>query len=460
MKSMIDEKVVIPEVGERARRRIVRRIMPFLFVLYIVAYLDRVNVGFAGLQMKGDLGFNDAVFGFGTGIFFVGYFLLEIPGTLIVENWSARKWIARIMISWGIVAIGMGFIHSSTQFYIVRLVLGAAEAGFFPGIIVYLTHWFRYEDRAKAVAMFMAAIPISNIVGAPVSGLILGANWLGLPGWRWLFIIEGAPAIILGFVTIFYLTDRPDQAKWLPDDERDWITSELEREKQSKLGTNHMAFAPETRTIMGWVRALISWIRWVIWEAIRHRDVILLALSYFLIVTSVYGLNFWMPTMLKKVSGLSDLQVTLLSAVPYCVGLTAMLLVGWSSDRTGERRQHTAVPMLIAGAGLLLSLATGNNAGLVVGAFCIAAIGLNGYLPGFWALPTRFLSGSAAAAAIGLINSVGNLGGQVGPSIVGFFSQATGSYAGGLLYLSISAILAAVLIWALRGPAPHNRTLP
>src|SRR5262245_17903377 len=460
MKSITQEKAFISDVGERARRRIVRRIMPYLFILYIVAYLDRVNVSFANLQMMGDLGFSKAVFGFGAGIFFVGYFLLEIPGTLIVENWSARKWIARIMISWGIVAIGMGFIHSSTQFYIVRLVLGAAEAGFFPGIIVYLTHWFRYEDRAKAVALFMAAIPISNIVGSPLSGLILGVNWYGLQGWRWLFIIEGAPAIILGFVTIFYLTDRPDQAKWLPEDEREWITSELEREKQSKLGSNTMAIAPETRTIMGWVRAVTSWIRWVIWEALRHRDVILLALSYFLIVTSVYGLNFWMPTMLKKASGLSDLQVTLLSAVPYCVGLIAMLLFGWSSDRTGERRQHTAIPMIIAGAGLMLSLVTHNNAGLVVGAFCIAAVGLSGYLPGFWALPTRFLSGSAAAAAIGLINSVGNLGGYVGPYLVGFFSQATGSYAGGMLYLAISAILAAVLIWSLRGPAPSTDPLP
>src|SRR5215472_13062870 len=242
MKTMIDETAVIPEVGVRARRRIVRRIIPYLFILYIIAYLDRVNFGYAGLQMKGDLGFNDAIFGLGAGIFFIGYFLLEIPGTLIVENWSARLWIARIMISWGVLAICTGFIHSANQFYIVRLVLGAAEAGFFPGIIVYLTHWFRYEDRAKAVAMFMAAIPISNIVGAPLSGVILGANWYGIPGWRWLFIIEGAPAIILGVVTIFYLTDRPDQAKWLPEDERDWITSQLEREKQSKLGANALVF--------------------------------------------------------------------------------------------------------------------------------------------------------------------------------------------------------------------------
>jgi sugar phosphate permease len=460
MKAMINETAAVPEVAERARRRIVRRIMPYLFILYIIAYLDRVNVGFAGLQMKGDLGFNDAVFGLGTGIFFVGYFLLEIPGTLIVENWSARRWIARIMISWGVVAMCTGFIHSSTQFYIVRLVLGAAEAGFFPGIIVYLTHWFRYEDRAKAVAMFMAAIPISNIVGAPLSGLILGVKWLGLAGWRWLFILEGAPAIVLGVVTIFYLTDWPHQARWLLEDERNWITSELEQEKLSKMATGSVVLAPESRTLMGWLRALMRWIGWVVWQAMRNRDVILLALSYFLIVTSVYGLNIWMPSMVKKVSGLSDWRVTLLSAIPYVAGLTAMLLLGRSSDRTGERRWHTALPMMIAGTGLLLSLAAQNKVGLVIGAFCIAAIGLNGYLPGFWALPTRFLAGSAAAAAIGLINSVGNLGGQVGPLIVGFFSQATGSFTGGMLFLSVSAIGAAVLILALRGSPRDARPLP
>jgi ACS family tartrate transporter-like MFS transporter len=451
---MISEKTVITEVGERARRRIVRRIMPFLFVLYIVAYLDRVNVGYAGLQMRGDLGFSDAVFGFGAGIFFIGYFLLEIPGSLIAENWSARGWIARIMISWGVLAICTGFIHSSTHFYIVRLVLGAAEAGFFPGIIVYLTHWFRYEDRAKAVAMFMAAIPISNILGSPISGLILRVHWLGLAGWRWLFIIEGAPAIILGVVTIFYLTDWPHQARWLPEDERDWITSELDREKHSKLHDSR-ALVPESRTFMGWGRAVIRWIGWVLWQAIRHREVTLLALAYFFIVTSVYGLNFWMPTILKRVSGSSDFKVTLLSAIPYCVGLAAMLVLGWSSDKTGERRWHTALPMLTAGAGLLLSLATQNNAGLAVSAFCVAAMGLNGYLPGFWALPTRLLSGSAAAAAIGLINSVGNLGGFVGPYIVGYLTKA-GSFFGGVLYLSISAIVAAGFILALRA-APASR---
>lgn len=243
--------------------------MPYLCLLFVIAFLDRVNVGYAALQMKGDLGFTDDVLGFGAGIFFVGYFLLEIPGSILVEKWSARGWIARIMISWGVVAILMGFVRSRDQFYVLRFLLGAAEAGFFPGIIVYLSHWFRYEDRAKAVAMFMAAIPIANIVGSPVSGLLLGAHWLGLAGWRWLFIVEGAPAIVLGVVTIFFLTDRPHQAKWLAEDERRWITEELRREQQAK----HLAHSYRIR------------------EAFRHREVIILTLAYFFIVTAVYGFN-------------------------------------------------------------------------------------------------------------------------------------------------------------------------
>src|SRR5882672_7277271 len=349
-------------VGERARRRIMRRIMPYLFLLFIIAYLDRVNVGYAALQMKGDLGFTNDILGFGAGIFFIGYFLLEIPGSILVEKWSARGWIARIMISWGIVAILMGFIQSKTQFYTARFVLGAAEAGFFPGIIVYFSHWFRYEDRAKAVALFMAAIPVANIVGSPVSGLLLGVNWLGLAGWRWLFIIEGAPAIIFGVVTIFYLTDRPHQAKWLPDDEREWLTGELEREKQAKQAVHSYS----------------------IMQAFRHREVVLLTLAYFFMVTAVYGFNFWLPTILKKVSGSSNLVVTLISALPYCVALVAILLVGWSSDRTNERRWHTALSMIVASIGLLLSVVAQDQTALAVLMFCVAGAGMYSYLPGFW----------------------------------------------------------------------------
>src|SRR5882762_10275306 len=243
-------------IAERTRRRITRRLMPYLFFLYIIAYLDRVNLGFAALDMKGDLHFADDVIGFGAGIFFLGYVLLEIPGCILVEKWSARRWIARIMISWGIVAVLMGFIQTKTQSYSLRFLLGLAEAGFFPGVIVYLSHWFRYQDRAKVLAMFMAAQPISNIIGSPLAGLLLRINWYGMSGWRWLFILEGLPAIIFGVVTIFYLTDRPHQARWLPDDERDWLTAELEQEKQAKQREH-------SPTIL---------------QAFRHREVVLLTL--------------------------------------------------------------------------------------------------------------------------------------------------------------------------------------
>ena len=420
------------DVADRTKRRVMVRIMPYLFALYIIAYLDRVNVGYAALTMKDDLGFTDEIMGLGAGIFFIGYVLLEIPGTILVEKWSARAWIARIMISWGIVAILMGFVHTKTQFYSLRFILGAAEAGFFPGVIVYLSHWFRYKDRAKAVALFMAAISISNIIGSPMSGFLLGINWLGLAGWRWLFIIEGAPAIILGIVTIFYLTDRPHQATWLADDEREWLSSELKRENQAKQGAHAVGLL---QTVS---------------QAFRHREVILLTLAYFFMVTAVYGLNFWLPTMVKKLSGSSNMIVSLISALPYCVGLISILLVGWSSDRTQERRWHTALAMMATSAGLLLSVVAGNWTVLAIMMFCLAAAGTSGYLPGFWALPTSFLTGTAAAASIGLINSIGNLGGFTGPFVVGYLSRSTGSFYIGMLYLSLSALTAAGIILSLR----------
>jgi MFS transporter, ACS family, tartrate transporter len=426
-----NQKADLSSVADRTRRRIMGRIMPYLFLLFIIAYLDRVNVGYAALQMKGDLGFTDDILGFGAGIFFIGYFLLEIPGSILVEKWSARGWIARIMISWGIVAILMGFVNTKNQFYLLRFLLGAAEAGFFPGIIVYFSHWFRYEDRAKAVAMFMAAIPIANIVGSPVSGLLLRVNCLGLAGWRWLFIIEGAPAIVFGVVTIFYLTDRPHQAKWLAEDEREWITAELEKEHQTKRHTHSYG----------------------ILQAFRHREVIRLTLAYFFMVTAIYGFNFWLPSIVKKLSGTTNLVVTLISALPYCVALVSILLMGWSSDKTRERRWHTALPMMAASLGLVLSVAMGDHTALAVAMFCLAAAGMYGYLPGFWSLATSFLTGTAAAASIGLINSIGNLGGFAGPYVVGYLSKRTNSFFAGVLYLSLSALIAAGFVLSLRTPS-------
>ena len=419
----------VEPIAERTRRRITRRLMPFLFLLYIIAYLDRVNVGFAGLEMTRELGFSNEVFGFGAGIFFVGYFLLEIPGTMIVELWSARKWIARIMISWGLLASLTGLIHTAHQFYWIRFALGAAEAGFFPGVIVYLTHWYRYEDRGKAVAMFMAAIPIANIVGAPVSGLLLNINWLGYAGWRWLLILEGIPAVICGVITLFYLTDWPKDAHWLPQDEKNWITSQLEREKRTKKAVKPLS----------------------VWQAVRHRDVVLLTLVYFFIVTGNYGFGIWLPKIVQRLSGLSSFWVTMVTAIPFLAALPAMLVVGWHSDRTGERRWHTAIPIFAVAFGLAASQAVGGDVPLSMALFSIAAMGLYSYLPSFWALPTTFLDSAAAAACIGLINSFGNLGGFVGPYAVGFLSNKTRTYTAGLFYLVGSALLSGLLVLLLRG---------
>jgi len=425
-------------IAERCRRRVMWRLMPFLFVLYVIAYLDRVNVGFAALQMKGDLGFTDEVIGFGAGIFFIGYVALEIPGSILCEKWSARGWITRIMISWGILAMLTGFIQTKGHFYLIRALLGAAEAGFFPGVIVYLSHWFRYQDRAKAVAFLMAGISVSNIIGSPLSGWLMKHYWLGMTGWRWMFIIEGAPAVILGIVTLFYLTDWPDQARWLPEDEKQWLIGELEKERQAKQAKHSLG----------------------ILQALRHREVILLTLAYFCMVTAVYGINFWLPSIVKKLSGSSIMSVSLISALPYCVGLISILVMGWHSDKTKERRWHTALAMMTTSLGLLLSVIAGNYTVLAVSMFCLAAAGTAGYLPGVWALPGSFLTGTAAAACIGLINSVGNLGGFVGPYIVGYLSKKTGSYVGGVLYLSASALVASVLILSLRAtrerPAPDR----
>jgi MFS transporter, ACS family, tartrate transporter len=426
------------EISHSCRRRVTRRLMPYLFVLYVIAYLDRVNVGFAAPGgMKASLGFTEDVIGFGYGVFFIGYVILEIPGSILVEKWTARGWIARIMVSWGILAILTGFIHTKNQFYIIRFLLGAAEAGFFPGIIVYLSHWFRYQDRAKAVAFLMAAISVSNIVGSPLSGFLLKLNWLGLEGWRWMFIIEGIPAIIFGVMTIFYLTDWPHQAKWLPEDERRWLIAELEKEKLTKQAKHPLR----------------------ILEAFRHREVLLLTLAYFFMVTAVYGLNFWLPSIVKKLSDLPNIIVSLIVALPYCVGLISILVMGWHSDKTKERRWHTALAMMTTSLGLLLSVIFSDYTALAIAMFCVAAAGTAGYLPGFWALPTSFLTGTAAAASIGLINSFGNLGGFVGPFIVGYLSEKTHSYIGGILYLSLSALIASFLILALRATRKERQSV-
>jgi D-galactonate transporter len=420
------------EVAQRARHRIGRRLLPFLFLLYVIAFLDRMNVGAAALQMPHDLGFSEGVIGMGAGIFFLGYFLLEIPGALIVERWSARRWIARIMISWGVVTVFMAFIHTSRQFYVVRFLVGAAEAGFLPGVIIYLTHWFRYQDRAKAVAFFYAANPLSYVIGSPLAGLLLGLSWLGLRGWRWLFIIEGIPAIVVGVITIWYLTDRPGEAHWLPDDEKSWITAELQREKEAKNRRRS----------------------YNVWEALRHRDVLLLTGCYFCAMTGSYGIAFWLPTILKRLSGASDLKVTLLAALPYVAAFITQQINGWHSDLTRERRWHAAIPVFVCAAAIALAVAYRANLAMSLGLFVVAGGAFYGFQPVFWAVPTLFLSETAAAASIGLINAVGNLGGFVGPMVIGYLANRTHSFSPGLLYLVASLFVSGVLMLAVGRQSP------
>lgn len=421
--------ILADDVAHRARRRIALRLLPYVLLLYVIAYLDRNNLATAALQMPHDLGFDDRVIGFGAGIFALGYVILEIPGTLIIERWSARRWIARIMVSWGLVTIGMAFIRTAHQFYTMRFLLGLAEAGFFPGIIVYLTHWFVYEDRAKAIAGFMAAIPLAYVVGSPVSGLLLGVHWGTLRGWQWLFILEGLPALFFGVMTWFYLTDWPHQAKWLPTDEREWVIRQLEKEKQAKKSVH----------------------AYTVWQALRHRDVVILTALHFIQNGSAYALAFWLPTMIKRLSGLSDIKVTLLVALPNLLGFFAMQLNGWHSDRSAERRWHTAIPLWVAAFALLvLSRADwGTVPSLIL--FSIAAAGLLAFLPSFWAMPSAFLSDTAAAMATGTINCVAaGLGGFLGPALVGYQAARTHSFRSGFAGLVVALVVAGVLPLTLR----------
>jgi MFS transporter, ACS family, tartrate transporter len=423
-----------PAVARRARKRIARRILPFLFLLYIIAFLDRMNVGAAALQMPADLGFDDRVVGLGAGMFFIGYLVLEIPGALIAEHWSARRWIARIMISWGIVTVLMAFIHTPRDFYVVRFLVGAAEAGFFPAIIVYISHWFRASDRAKAVARFYAANPLSYVIGSPLAGLLLGISWLGLRGWRWLFILEGIPAILFGAMTLFYLTDWPRQARWLPEDERDWIVRVLELEKQAKQR----------------VRS------YTIWQGFVHRDVILLTCCYFCATTGGYGIAFWLPTILKRLSGQSDVRVTLFAALPYLAGFVLQQINGWHSDRKLERRWHAAGAIFLCAISLLLAVVFGStNTTVAVTLFTLVGGCYFSFHPCFWAVPTVFLTESAAAASIGLINSLGNLGGFVGPLMMGYLVHRTHSFQAGLLYLVGSLCLSGILMLAIGAGRGH-----
>jgi MFS transporter, ACS family, tartrate transporter len=424
-------------LAETTRRRVTRRLLPFLFLLYVIAYIDRINVSFAGLQMTKDLGFSDAVFGFGSGVFFIGYLLLGIPGAILVERWSARKMIAATMVIWGVVASATGLIHTAMEFYIMRFVLGITEAGFFPGVITYLGNWHRPRDRAKAIAIFMAAIPASQVIAAPISAALMKAHWFDLAGWRWLLILEGAPALVCGVITALYLTDRPRDAHWLEPAQRNWLMGELEQEQARKASARRIS----------------------VWGAMAHRDVLLLAGAYFGGSVVTYGLTLWMPKMIQRFSGLSVTETAILSAIPALVAIPVMLVNGWHSDRTGERRWHAAIARFTTAAALIGAVFVTHSVVLMMALLTIAYAGVAAAFPPIWAMPTAFLGATAAAASIGLINSFGNVGGFAGPYAIGLFSSRTGAFVGGLWCMAIAtgaSALLLLLIPARRDPAARS----
>jgi len=416
------------ELAERTVRKVSRRLLPFLFLLYVVAFLDRVNFGYAALEMNSALGLSAEVFGFLSGIFFIGYLIFEIPSNMILQRIGARVWISRIILSWGIVVIITALATDAFQMAALRFILGVAEAGFFPGIILYITCWFRKQDLAKAVALFMTALAVSNIIGAPVSTWILdNIHWFGIAGWRWLFILEGLPALVLGVVTWFYLTDRPKDAAWLEPEERKWL-SEVIADENRETASSHRSF-----------REVLS--DWRVWY---------LGLIYCTITIGLYGLGFWMPQIIRSLyTGFSNFGIGLVMTIPYLAALGAMILWSAHSDRTGERVWHTAIPPVIgglalAGAGLL----TGHILAFVL--IIIATAGIYCFFGPFWTLPAVFLTEAAAAVGIAAVNSVGNLGGFIGPSLVGYLTRITGSTNSGLVALGACLVLCGFLTLAVR----------
>ena len=428
-----------PSALDRARQKAYWRLLPVLFLCYVIAYVDRANVAIAKLTMTKDLpGFDNAVIGFGAGVFFWGYFLLEVPGSLIVEKWSARKWICRIMVTWGIMAALTALVKTPMQFYVVRFMLGLAEAGFFPGIIVFLTHWFPARDRTRALALFFVATPIAQIVSPKISNALLRfgtdeivngvalhhPELLGLKGWQWVYIFWGIPAVILGAVVLIVLKDRPRDAKWLTTEEREALESQLETEKA--------AGGKKRMTLL---------------QALSHPMVLLLALAYFCNVTGTYGIEFFLPSILQQWYGLKIDAITWLVILPPILALVAQLFVGWSSDRMRERRLHAVVPLAAAAVAIALAPLTQGNLILTIACFMVGFGGLKAYLPAFWAMPSLFLTGPAAAGSIGLINSLGNLGGFFGPAVLGKVQTVTGSFVGGIYYLAVSISISACILF-------------
>ena len=430
------------EVEKRTIGKVMRRLIPFLILCYFVAYLDRVNVGFAKLHMNQALGLSEAAFGLGAGLFFIGYFLFEVPSNLFLERVGARVWIARIMITWGIVSAAFAFIPSIASstgiptegvFYALRLLLGACEAGFFPGIIFYLTLWFPMVYRARVISLFMLAIPISSIIGSPISGLLLGVTGWGLEGWQWLFILEALPSILVGIGVLLYLTDLPRQAKWLHKDEIDWLEGVQATEKSNKEKVERLSLR----------------------QALTDPRILLCALVYFCLNAASYGVAFFLPTIIKGF-GVSDTQTGLLAALPFVFGAVGMVVLGRHSDRTMERKGHVAAALLMATVGVGLSGLVSNPI-LIMALLCFAQIGISAVPPMFWPLPASFLTGASAAAGIAAINSLGNLSGFAGPYAMGYLKDLTGSFTAGLLLLAGCALIGAIVVVMLRIDAKREQ---
>jgi len=411
-------------------RKVAIRLIPLLFLCYIAAYLDRVNVGFAKLQMQQALELSDSVYGFGAGIFFIGYFIFEIPSNVMLHRVGAGRWIARIMVTWAVLSAGMMFVNSSTSFYVVRFFLGVAEAGFFPGIILYLTYWFPAARRGRATSMFLTAIAVAGLVGNPVSGWILkamdGVN--GWAGWQWLFLLEALPSLVLGVMAWFWLEDRVKNAQWLTLEERELIARDIAAE-ESRKADGHLA------------------------RVLADPQVWLAAFVYFAIVSGLYGVTFWLPTIIKSLGVADPLQVGLVGAVPWAFGIVAMFLVARSADQRGEYRWHTAVSCVAAALGLLVSVAFHADVMLAMGGLTVGAMGIMCALPIFWSNPTALLGGTAAAMGIAFINSVGNLAGFAIPWLMGLIKQRTGSTDAGLDMLAGFLVLGAGAVLALRRSA-------
>ena len=424
------------ELETRTLARVTSRLVPFLILCYFVAYLDRVNVGFAALQMNKDLGLSSAAFGFGAGIFFIAYFFFELPSNLLLEKFGARRWIARIMFTWGLLAAAMAFIPDIAQytgfspehvFYGLRILLGVAEAGFFPGIIFLLTLWFPGAYRARVIGYFMAAIPLSTVIGAPLSGLLLGMDGIaGFAGWRWMYLIEALPALLLSVVVLLYLTDRPADAAWLAGDERDWLVTRQAQERKQREAVR----------------------RYTVGQVLFDPRVLAIALIYFGANATNYGLSFFLPQIVKGF-GLSNLQTGFVTSLPYVVGVIGMVLWGRHSDRTHERKWHVALALLIAAGGIAASTLLDDPI-LKMVSLSVAGFGIFSCLPVIWTLPTAFLSGSAAAGGIAVVNSLGNLAGFFGPYAMGWIKDSTGSFAAGLLCLAVAGLVGMATVLLLR----------